>query len=110
MRGPGSCGSAIMNCSLTPNFPCPRQVVQPGAASSAGPTMHTDLVQLEDLTPGARVRGVLPDRPVTVVQVEWHGTDVITLTYRDDHGRTDHELLYRDNENRLAVEEKARPW
>lgn len=56
------------------------------------------LTRLEDLTPGARVRGVLPDRAVTVVQVEWHGTQALTLTYRDDAGKVDHELLYRPNE------------
>jgi hypothetical protein len=49
--------------------------------------------RLEDLAPGARVRGVLPDRTVTVVQVEWHGTQAMTLTYRDDTGKVDHELL-----------------
>jgi SNF2 family DNA or RNA helicase/predicted nucleotidyltransferase len=72
--------------------------------------VQTELVHLEELTPGARVRGVLPDRAVTVVQVEWHGTDAITLTYRDDEGRSDHELLYRESESRLAIEEKARRW
>ena len=30
---------------------------------------------LEDLTPGARVAGVLPDSAVTVVAVEWHGIE-----------------------------------
>jgi hypothetical protein len=29
-------------------------------------------VTLEDLMPGARVTGVLPDRAVTVVATEWH--------------------------------------
>ena len=51
--------------------------------------------RLEDLTPGARVRGIIPSQTVTVVQVEWHGTQALTLTYRDDAGRVDHELLYR---------------
>ena len=32
-------------------------------------------------------RGVLPDRAVTVVQAEWHGTQALTLTYRDDAGQ-----------------------
>src|SRR6478736_3657711 len=67
-------------------------------------------VRLEDLTPGARVRGVLPDRPVTVVQVEWHGTQALTLTYRDDGGRVDHELLYRPNEAALEIEDEGRAW
>src|SRR5829696_5127808 len=72
--------------------------------------MLTESFRLEDLTPGARVRGVLPDRPVTVVQVEWHGTNAITLTYRDESGRSDHEILYRDAEGRLTIEEEGRAW
>src|SRR3954468_21067443 len=64
----------------------------------------------EELTPGARVRGVLPDRAVTVVQAEWHGTQALTLTYRDDGGRVDNELLYRANEPGLRVEEPGRAW
>ncbi|MEZ5098671.1 MAG: helicase-related protein [Thermoleophilia bacterium] len=62
------------------------------------------------MTPGTRVRGVLPDRVVEVVQAEWHGTAALTLTYRDDAGRLDHELLYRDDEARLAVEALGRAW
>lgn len=50
------------------------------------------VTRLEDLSPNARIRGVLPDRPVTVVQTEWHGTQALTLTYRDDTGKLDHEL------------------
>jgi SNF2 family DNA or RNA helicase len=66
--------------------------------------------RLEDLMPGARIRGVFPDRAVTVVQVEWHGTNAITLTYRDDNGRSDHEILYRDAESRLEIEDEGRAW
>jgi SNF2 family DNA or RNA helicase len=66
--------------------------------------------RLEDLTPGARVFGVLPDRAVTVVAVEWHGTNAFTLTYRDDGGRSDHEILYRDDESRLMIEDEVRAW
>jgi superfamily II DNA or RNA helicase len=47
---------------------------------------------------------------VTVVQVEWHGTQALTLTYRDDQGKVDHELLYRANEASLAIEEAGRAW
>lgn len=68
------------------------------------------MARLEDMTPGARVRGVLPDRAVTVVQAEWHGTQALTLTYRDDAGRVDHELLYRSNEEALEVEGEGRAW
>ncbi|MGZ4417557.1 MAG: helicase-related protein, partial [Gaiellaceae bacterium] len=69
------------------------------------------MAQLEDLTKGALVRGVLAERPVKVVDVEWHGSNAITLTYTDDStGKADHELLYRDDEPRLTVEHAGRAW
>jgi SNF2 family DNA or RNA helicase len=66
--------------------------------------------RLEDLTPGARVRGIIPSQTVTVVQVEWHGSQALTLTYRDDAGRVDHQLIYRGNEPALQLEEAGRTW
>jgi superfamily II DNA or RNA helicase len=65
------------------------------------------VVTLENLTPGARVRGVVPDRAVEVVQVVWHGTEAITLTHRDGAGRVGEQLLYRDDEPRLELEEQG---
>lgn len=62
------------------------------------------MARLEELTPGARIVGVLPGDSVTVVAADWHGTNAITLTYRTDGGRTDAQLLYRDDEARLEVE------
>ncbi|MCC7078889.1 MAG: DUF3883 domain-containing protein [Acidimicrobiia bacterium] len=67
-------------------------------------------VRLEYLTPGARVSGIVPSGPVTVVQVEWHGQAAITLHYKDDSGRSDHTLLYRDSEPALSLEESGPSW
>ena len=39
------------------------------------------MARLEDLTPGARVTGVVAGQAVTVVAVQWHGTAALTLTY-----------------------------
>jgi superfamily II DNA or RNA helicase len=69
------------------------------------------MARLEELTRGAVVRGVLGDRKVKVVDVAWHGSTAVTLTYTDDlTGRADQELLYRDDERRLAVEQEAWAW
>jgi superfamily II DNA or RNA helicase len=68
------------------------------------------MARLEDLTPGTRVRGVLPDSAVSVVQAAWHGTAAITLTYRDDSGRLGDQLLYREDEGRLDVETAGAAW
>jgi superfamily II DNA or RNA helicase len=68
------------------------------------------VVTLEDLKPGTRVRGVVPDGLVEVVQVTWHGRSAATLTYRDEQGRPGQELLYRADEDRLAIEEPGYAW
>jgi superfamily II DNA or RNA helicase len=70
------------------------------------------VARLEELVKGALVRGVLGDRLVRVVDVGWHGSSAITLTYTDElSGRADQELLYRDDEERLnIVEASGRAW
>ena len=56
------------------------------------------MARLEDLTPGARVSGVVTGQAVSVVAVQWHGTAALTLTFRDDAGHPGEQLLYRDSE------------
>jgi superfamily II DNA or RNA helicase len=69
------------------------------------------VARLDELTKGAVVRGVLGERKVRVVDVTWHGSSAITLTFTDElTGRTDQELLYRDDESRLVVEQVKRGW
>ncbi len=65
---------------------------------------------LEELLPNAAIRGVVPDSLVTVVNVTWHGTSAVTLTYRAADGKVAETLLYRDDEARIAVAEQGRPW
>lgn len=61
------------------------------------------MARLEDLTPGARVRGVLPHETVTVVAVRWSDTSAVELTYTDARGRPDNAVLYRFQEPDLVV-------
>jgi superfamily II DNA or RNA helicase len=68
------------------------------------------MARLEDLTPGASVKGILPDSLVTVVNATWHGTSVVELTYKDSAGRLGHELLYRDREPTIEIASVGRPW
>ena len=64
----------------------------------------------EDLTRGAAVKGILPDSLVTVVDVKWHGSSVVELTYEDVSGRLGGELLYRDREPTIDIVAAGRPW
>src|SRR5467141_1881150 len=65
---------------------------------------------LEDLQPNAAVRGILPDSLVTIVSVQWFGSEALELTYKSPTGRVANELLYRHDEPRLEVVEQGRPW
>ncbi|RJT32596.1 DUF3883 domain-containing protein [Mesorhizobium waimense] len=68
------------------------------------------MAQLEDLKPNASVRGILPDGLVTVVNVHWHGSAALELTYKTPEGKVANELLYRHDEPRIGVVELGRPW
>src|SRR5213080_3219906 len=66
--------------------------------------------KLEQLTPNAAVRGILPDGLVTVVNVQWFGSEALELTYKSPNGKVANELLYRHDEHRIEVVELGRPW
>ena len=67
-------------------------------------------MKLEDLRANAAVRGVLADSLVTVVNVQWFGSEALELTYKTPAGKVANELLYRDDEPRLEIVETGRPW
>ena len=67
-------------------------------------------MKLEDLRANASVRGVLADGLVTVVSVQWFGSQALELTYKTPAGKVANELLYRDDEHRLEIVEVGRPW
>ena len=66
--------------------------------------------KLEDLKPNASVRGIISDSFVTVLSVNWFGSDAIDLTYKTHDGKLGSELLYRDDEARIEIVEQGRPW
>jgi hypothetical protein len=68
------------------------------------------MAKLEELTPGAWVKGILPDALVNVIDAKWHGSAVVELTYKDAAGQLGTELLYRDREASLETASAGRPW
>jgi len=68
------------------------------------------MARLEELTRGASVKGILPEGLVTIVDVKWHGSDVIEVTYKDASGRPANELLYRDREPSLEIVTQGTPF
>jgi len=68
------------------------------------------MARLEELLPQTVIRGILPDAVVTVVNVQWFGSDALELTYKTPAGKVENRLLYRDNEAELEIVEQGRPW
>lgn len=68
------------------------------------------MIRLEDLKANATLRGILPDALVTVVSVQWFGSEAVELTYKTPTGKVANELIYRHDESRLELVEHGRPW
>ena len=69
------------------------------------------MADLESLTSGALVRGVLSDGPTEVVNVKWFGDSALELTYKAPAtGHVGTRLLYRNDEPSLEVLERGLPW
>ena len=67
-------------------------------------------MKLEDLHANASVRGILSNQIVSVVSVQWFGSNALELTYKAPDGKVDNELLYRHDEPRLEIVEAGLPW
>jgi len=68
------------------------------------------VLKLEDLTVGASVRGLSPAGPVRILLVEWYGDVGVKISYELAPGRVEQEVLYRDAEARLELEQPGRAW
>lgn len=65
---------------------------------------------LENITKGTYVNGIIPNQMVEVIDAVWHGTDVIEITFKDNLGNPNNEILYRDNEHNLEIVTASAPW
>ena len=68
------------------------------------------MVRLEELKKGTRVKGLLSNDTVTIVDIQWHGSSAVELTYKDSSGKPDSELVYRDREPDLEIEQPGSQW
>ena len=66
-------------------------------------------MKLEDLKPNASVRGLLPSADVTVVSIEWYGSEALSLVYRTQEGKVNEVILYRYDEQELSLSNVAVP-
>lgn len=68
------------------------------------------MATLENVTKGALVKGVAGSDAVSVIDVKWHGSDVMEVFYTDIHGKPGSTLTYRDQEHELEILEASARW
>lgn len=61
------------------------------------------MTKLEDIRVGSQLTGVVGDKVVTAVAVEWFGNYALTLTYRTEDNVLGDIMLYRDMEPNLRL-------
>lgn len=66
--------------------------------------------KLEELTVGCSVNGLVNNESVQVVAVKWFGSSVLEITYKNSQGLLANQLLYREDEARLEVQDANLPW
>lgn len=67
-------------------------------------------MKLEDLARGIRVRGIIPNQTVAIVDVVSYGPDAVEITYKQTDGKTDSQLLYREDTAQLEIAAPANSW
>jgi superfamily II DNA or RNA helicase len=68
------------------------------------------MAQLEQLQRGIQVHGIIPQQMVTLIDVEWNGSNAVTVVYRRSDGKVGDTLLYRENEAELEIVQAKRLW
>lgn len=68
------------------------------------------MAKLEEITVGSSVLGIAGNEPVSIVAVQWYGTNVIEITYKNSKGVPGTQLLYRDDEGSIIVQDNSLSW
>lgn len=68
------------------------------------------MTRLEEITVGASITGISGTLPVNVVAVKWHGTNAMTVTFKNTGGSVAEQILYREDEARVSVSDDTLPW
>src|SRR5436305_9081975 len=73
-------------------------------------TRVMSMATLDELKPGVHVKGLLPGRLVTLIEVKRYGATVAEVTYKDASGLPGSMLLYQDDVARLEIASTDLPW
>lgn len=65
-------------------------------------------MKLEELRANQIIHGLVPNATATIINIEWYGSDALSVTYQTPQG-PDQQILDRSDEARLSIAD-ARPW
>lgn len=68
------------------------------------------MARLEDITVGSSVNGIVAGDTVSIDAVQWFGTNVIEITYKNSAGALGAQMLYRESEASIEVLSGNLPW
>ena len=68
------------------------------------------MATLESITVGSLVDGISVGETVDVVAVKWHGSGVLSVTFKNAKGLLGNQLIFRENEGEIVVKENHLPW
>jgi hypothetical protein len=68
------------------------------------------MAQLEHLTRGAQAAGMLPDRLVHIVDLQWCRSAAVELAYQDAGGHLGSELIFRGRKPTLTIAPTGPLW
>lgn len=68
------------------------------------------MAKLEEITVGSSVTGIVSNEAVNIVAIQWYGTNVIEITYKNSRGSLGTQLLYREDEPGISVNDSSLPW
>ena len=67
-------------------------------------------MKLDDIRVGSALQGVIAGHTITVDAINWHGTQCLTLTFRDETGGPDSRLCYEDEAADFDEVSAGRRW
>lgn len=68
------------------------------------------MAKLEDLVVGSRATGILPNQAVEIISNKWCGSNVLQIVYQNDSGDLGKQMVYREDENQINIENNHLPW
>ncbi len=67
-------------------------------------------MELRELKEGKKIRGFIVNQTVEIVAVKFHGEEVAEITYKDERGNIDSQMIYSDQMAELNLTEVVSTW